>query len=189
MEKTSGLQKFFYEIRNRRERYRQFIGVSYIVLVSAAGDPKPIIWTVGAVFVTLGIAVRMWASGHIKKNKVLATDGPYAYVRHPLYVGNILLGVGFTLASGLWWSLPLFIIIMMTFYPPAIRHEDEKLQRLFKDEWDVWRKQNRALIPRIRPLGKDQRGSWSFWQSLRQNGEPIIALFLFLCLYYLYLKL
>lgn len=189
MEKTSGLQRFFYKVRYRRERYRQFIGITYMVLVSAAGDPKPILWTAGAIFVILGVAVRMWASGHIKKDKVLATDGPYAYVRHPLYVGNILLGVGFTLASGLWWSLPLFIVIMIAFYPPAIRREDEKLQRLFKDEWELWRKQNRALIPHIKPLRKDQRGSWSFWQSLRQNGEPVIALFLFFCLYYLYIRL
>jgi hypothetical protein len=78
MEKTSGLQRFFYKVRYRRERYRQFIGITYMVLVSAAGDPKPILWTAGAIFVILGVAVRMWASGHIKKDKVLATDGPYA---------------------------------------------------------------------------------------------------------------
>jgi protein-S-isoprenylcysteine O-methyltransferase Ste14 len=131
----------------------------------------------------------MWASGHIKKDKVLATNGPYVYVRHPLYVGNILLGTGFTLASGLWWSLPLFILILIGFYPPAIRREDDKLHRLFKEDWESWSQQTRALIPRFKPLRSDQRGSWSFWQSLRQNGEPLIAVFLLFCLYFLYLKL
>ncbi|UCH20589.1 MAG: isoprenylcysteine carboxylmethyltransferase family protein [Deltaproteobacteria bacterium] len=189
MEKASGLQQFFYNVRYRRQRYRQFIGIAYIVLISAAGNPKLILWGGGAGFVLLGIAVRMWASGHIKKDEVLATNGPYVYVRHPLYVGNILLGTGFTLASGLWWSLPLFILILICFYPPAIRREDDKLHRLFKEDWESWRQQTKALIPRFKPLGSDQRGSWSFWQSLRQNGEPLIAVFLLFCLYYLYLKL
>ena len=135
-----------------------------------------------------GIAIRLWASGHIKKDKVLATDGPYMYVRHPLYVGNILLGVGFSMASGLWWSFPLFALILAVFYPQAIRSEDEKLRQLFTEQWEGWRMHTRALIPRFR-IGVNPGGSWSFYQSLRQNGEPIIALILMACLYYLYLKL
>jgi hypothetical protein len=189
MEKTFGLQRLLHNIRYRRDRFRQFIGISFTILVSAAGKPKPILFTVGAVLVLMGIAIRMWASGHIKKNKVLATDGPYAYVRHPLYVGNITLGIGFALASGLWWSIPLLISILWGFYPPAIRYEDEKLHRLFKEDWEKWRRGTRALIPRFKSFGRTERGSWSFWQSLRQNGEPLIALFLSFCLYYIYLKL
>jgi protein-S-isoprenylcysteine O-methyltransferase Ste14 len=189
MEKATGLKRFFYKIRYRRERYRQFIGIVYIILVSAVGDPKPVFWMAGSASVLLGVAVRMWASGHIKKDRVLATDGPYAYVRHPLYVGNILLGIGFSLASGLWWSLPLYVLILIIFYPPAIRREDDKLHRLFEKDWEIWRSKTRALIPRFKPLRIDLRGGWSFWQSLRQNGEPLIALFLLFCLYYLYLRL
>jgi hypothetical protein len=189
MEKTFGLQRLFHNIRYRRDRFRQFLGISFAILVSAVGKPKPILFIAGTVLVLLGIATRIWASGHIKKNKVLATDGPYGFVRHPLYVGNITLGIGFALASGLWWSIPLLILILWGFYPPAIQYEDEKLHRLFKEDWEKWRGQTRALIPRITAFGRHEHGSWSFWQSLRQNGEPLIALFLLFCLYYIYLKL
>ena len=137
----------------------------------------------------MGIATRLWSSGHIKKNKALATDGPYAYVRHPIYVGNILLGFGFAVASGLWWSLPLFIGILLAFYPHAVRREDEKLHRRFGEEWEQWSKEIRGLIPRLKPYGSGLRGGWSFWQSLRNNGEPLIALFLLFWLYVLYLQL
>lgn len=187
MEKGFGLERFVHDIRHRRDRYRQFVGIMFIILVSAVGKPSGLILVPGTIFVLLGIAVRMWASGHIKKNKALATDGPYAYVRHPLYVGNILLGIGFCLASGLWWSFPLFILIMLAFYPPAIRHEDGKLHRLFGADWENWRRNTRALIPKLHPETVS-RGQWSFYQSLRQNGEPIIALILLLCLFYLYVK-
>jgi hypothetical protein len=184
-----GLQRFLYDIRYHRERFRQFIGISFVILVSAAGEPKGPLFIFGGVLVFLGIAVRLWASGHIKKNKALATDGPYAYVRHPTYVGNLTLGFGFALASGLWWGLPLFIVILFAFYPHAIHKEDENLHRMFEEDWEQWRKSTRALIPRLTPYRPGQRGRWSFMQSLRHNGEPIIALFLLFWLYFLSLGL
>ncbi len=184
-----GFQRFLRDIRYRRDRFRQFLGVFFVILVSAAGDPKEGLFVAGVVLVSLGITMRLWASGHIIKNRVLATDGPYAYVRHPLYVGNITMGFGFALASGLWWSFPLYIVLLLAFYPPAIRREDEKLHRRFKDEWEQWRQRTRALVPSLKAYQPGQRGRWSFWQSLRHNGEPIIALFLLFCLYVLYYKL
>jgi len=180
-----GLQRFLHDIRHHRERFRQFIGISFVILVSVVGKPNEMLFFTGLVFVFLGIAARLWASGHIKKNKVLATDGPYTFVRHPLYVGNITLGFGFALASSLWWSLPLLIIILLIFYPQAIHREDENLHRMFKKDWEQWRKETRALIPRISHYRTAKGGSWSFLQSLRQNGEPIIALFLLFWLFFL----
>lgn len=182
----SGAQRLFHALRFERVRYRQFIGIAFIVLISAVGKSMEPLLITGAVLVALGIAVRLWASGHIMKNKELATGGPYAFVRHPLYVGNILLGVGFCVASGLWWSLPAFIAIMFIFYPTTIRHEDESLHRVFKADWEQWRARTRALIPRLTPYPKASSGGWSFKQSMRKNGEPLIALFLFGCLYYLW---
>lgn len=184
-----GLKRFLNDIRYHRERFRQFSGISFVILVSALGEPEGILFLAGVALVILGIAVRMWASGHIKKDKVLATNGPYAYVRHPLYVGNITLGIGFALASGLWWGLPLLVGILLAFYPHAIHQEDERLHRSFKGDWEKWRKETRALIPRLTLYRAAQRGSWSFGQSLRHNGEPIIALFLLFWLYFLSLGL
>jgi protein-S-isoprenylcysteine O-methyltransferase Ste14 len=180
-----GLQRFLDDIRYHRERFRQSVGFFFVILVSVAGKPKEFLFFPGVVLVLLGITARMWASGHIKKNKVLATDGPYAYVRHPLYVGNLTLGFGFALASSLWWSLPLYILLILLFYPHAIRSEDEKLHRLFMEEWEHWRKETHALIPRLSPYRPGQRSNWSFMQSLRQNGEPVIAAILLFWLYIL----
>lgn len=180
-----GLEKFLKDIRYHRERYRQFLGISYVMLVSIAGKPLKVLLIAGFPLVILGIAIRLWASGHIKKDKTLAIDGPYAYVRHPLYVGNITLGVGFSIASSVWWGLPLLIVIMLIFYPPAIKREDKKLHRLFKEDWEEWREKTHALIPNFKLGGIFSLGKWSFRQSLFQNGEPIIALFLLFWFYVL----
>ena len=184
-----GLRRLLWDLRHRRERFRQLLGVLFSVFVSLMGTPRQEIfwWGVGAA--GLGILIRLWASGHVKKDRELATDGPYAYVRHPLYVGNILIGVGFCLASGLWWSGPLFIFFLLAFYPPAIRQEDAKLHGLFGESWERWSARTRALLPRLTPYQRSGVGHWSFGQSLKANGEPIIALFLLIWLYVLWYKL
>jgi len=184
-----GFQKFLKDIRHRRERYRQFTGISFVMLVSIVAQAGKTLVIIGLPLVLLGIAVRLWASGHIKKDKALAVDGPYAYVRHPLYVGNITLGIGFSIASGLWWSTPLLVLILLVFYPPAIQREDEKLHRIFKEDWEEWSRKTRALMPGFFQEKPVSLGSWSFKQSLMQNGEPIIALFLLFWFYFLSLSL
>lgn len=185
-----GLRRFVDDFLHHRERFRQFLGLCLIVLLSVLGRPQYRgIFVAGAILILVGIVVRLAASGHIKKDKTLATDGPYAYVRHPLYVGNFFILLGFALAAGVWWGLPLFILFWIAFYPPAIRTEDERLHRLFPPEWEAWSRETRALLPRLRPYRPGQPTQWSFSQSLRQNGEPIIAVFLLFWLWFLALHL
>jgi len=185
------LHRIIREIRYH-EASRQVFAILFVLLVSALGEPGMVIYLAGIPLIALGILVRLWASGHVKKNKVLATDGPYAYVRHPLYVGNILLLVGYSISSGLWWSYLLMGFLIFLYYPPTIKYEDAKLHKIFGTQWEKWRGVTKALIPSMRPYsGKDvdEKGSWSFGKSMRDNGEPIIVAFLLGCLWYLYTQI
>ena len=184
-----GFKRFVDDIKRGRHRYRQFVGIMFLALLTIVGAPIPALYWPGVLLTVPGIVVRLWASGHVKKNKQLAVTGPYAFVRHPLYVGNHLIMFGFCAASGLWWSFVAAIALSLFFYPQTIREEDSKLARLFPDEWPAWASQTRALIPRLTPYRSDTTAEWSFSQSRRQNGEPIIALVLLLCLYVLYGRL
>ena len=151
---THGIHKI---IRNLRyhEASRQWFAVLFVLLVSILGKPEQALIYAGTVIAILGALVRLWASGHVKKNKELATDGPYAYVRHPLYVGNILLLVGFAMASSLWWSFILMIALLMFYYPPTIAYEDNKLHNFFGESWKQWSETTHALIPSL-PAKKKQ---------------------------------
>jgi protein-S-isoprenylcysteine O-methyltransferase Ste14 len=184
-----GLKRFVHDLKHNRHRSRQFVGIAFLIVLTIVGQPTPDLYYWGAGFAVLGIAIRLWASGHVKKDKVLATSGPYAFVRHPLYVGNHLITLGFCLASGLWWSFLVWIALAFFYYPQTIAHEDKLLARLFPGQWEPWAKRTRALIPRLTPYRSNQTSEWSFQQSLRKNGEPIIAALLLLCLYILFRRL
>ncbi len=171
------------------EASRQLFAVIFVIIVAIVGTPaNPALFYAGAALALLGMLIRLWASGHVKKNKILATDGPYAWVRHPLYVGNILLLVGFSLACGLWWSAPLFVALIAFYYPTAISYEDYKLHRIFGEQWENWRRTTRALIPTL-PERKGGLGNWSLRQSLVGNGEPLIVALVIYCLYHLHTQL
>jgi len=174
-----GVQRFFHDIRYHRERYRQFIGISFVILVSVVGKPNELLFFAGGVLVFLGIAVRLWSSGHIKKNKALATDGPYAFVRHPLYVGNITLGFGFACASSLWWSFPLLILILLVFYPHAIHREDENLHRMFKRIGSNGVKKHRRLFHALVVIGKHKAEGGRSCKACDKTESPLLP-----CFYY-----
>jgi protein-S-isoprenylcysteine O-methyltransferase Ste14 len=189
-----GFEKLAHDLKHRRYRFRQFVGIFFIFLLTFIGRPGDLgisgrwMFAIGAIAVVLGVLVRLWASGHVKKDKVLTTTGPYGYVRHPLYVGNHLITFGFCMASGLWWSFLVWGLIAFLFYPGTIAHEDEVLHKLFGRDWERWSAVTQALIPRLSPYQPGKRGEWSLAQS-QHNGEPLIIAILAACLLYLSLGL
>lgn len=175
---AGGAARLLHDFLHRRRRFRQLLGWVFVFAVSLFGSPSvPALYWAGAAVAGLGMAMRLAASGFVRKNLVLATNGPYAHVRHPLYTGNLLICIGFALASGTWWAWPVGLVFVLFFYPDAIAYEDKKLHRLFPEAWEPWASVTPALVPALRrttPAGAEA-WSWSFRQSL-WNGEPIYVL-------------
>jgi len=183
-----GINKLIRPLRYH-EASRQWFAVVFALLVANFSNPVMEMLIAGSVVVVLGTLIRLWASGHVKKNKVLATDGPYAYVRHPLYVGNILILLGFSMASMLWWAWALMIFLIWFYYPPAIFYEDAKLRDYFGEQWENWSRNTRALIPNFGNRSGSTGSEWSFKQSLFQNVEPLIVVYIAVCMYLMYTRL
>src|SRR5690606_17746971 len=142
----TGFAHFVRELRYH-EASRQIFAVVLIVFFTATANTVPLAVALGAPIALLGTAVRLYASGFIMKNEVLATDGPYRFVRHPLYTGNILLVTGFAIAGARWWALPIALFFYWFYYPTAIEYEDRKLRRIFGAAWLRWAARTPALVP------------------------------------------
>ncbi len=113
--------------------------------------PRPLVLLVGVTVSVFGLLLRAWASGHIRKNSSLATSGPYAHTRNPLYLGNFLLGLGFTIGSG-WWPLGvLFAVLFLGIYLPVMRVESETLAQLFGESYQRYTRGVPLFLPRVTP--------------------------------------
>ena len=86
------------------------------------------------------------ASGHVKKNEQLAVTGPYAYSRNPLYVGSIIIAIGFAIAARDLWVALGIIGLFAVIYVPVIRSEEAFLRRQFAEYGSYARR-----VPRLLP--------------------------------------
>ena len=181
--KLSGIKHLIREMRYH-EFSRQSIGiilVSVFCFETSSNSIIPYASNFAICIILLGLATRMYASGFVLKNKELSTTGPYAFVRHPLYTGNIMILIGLCLINGFFWSFVTAFIFLWFYYPTAIEYEDRKLKSLFPDTWEEWASMTPALMPKMDLNGKifsrlDLR-SWSLKKSLVANYEPVIVVY------------
>lgn len=165
-----------------KEIYRQGMAIILFMFYALiAMPPARLVAVSAAVIVVLGAVIRVWAAGVVMKNEQLATSGPYAYVRHPLYVGNILGVGGMTVITGTWWAYLITALFFWMFYPTTIRYEDAKLENIFGEQWREWSNKVRALIPRLTPYSHEAIG-WSIRRAAGRNGEAAIFIYVLFCL-------
>ncbi|MBN2432138.1 MAG: isoprenylcysteine carboxylmethyltransferase family protein [Acidobacteria bacterium] len=121
------------------QKWRVPLGFAFALVFFLLSRPDWHLLLVGAPSIVAGLWVRVWAAGHIRKSKEITRSGPYAQSRNPLYLGSFLLGLGFSLQSGLWFFPLLFIILFFAIYLPVMRREEWELQRVFGEEFDRYR--------------------------------------------------
>jgi len=102
----------------------------------------------GAAFIVAGLAVRAAASGHIKKNRELTTTGPYAYSRNPLYLGSILIAIGFVVAARNVWIAVAAAVMFLAIYVPVVMAEEKYLRSVFAD-YDQYARSVPRFFPRL----------------------------------------
>lgn len=157
----------------RMSRYRVPCGYLAGTLVFLLARPTPLSLMAGSLLAVLGEAVRLWASGHIRKTQELATGGPYAFSRNPLYVGSGVLALGVAVASANSWVGLAVTAYFLAFYPPVMREEAAFLAGKFPEYAD-WAREVPLFLPRLTPAGP--RGSRFDWAQVRANREWRTAL-------------
>jgi protein-S-isoprenylcysteine O-methyltransferase Ste14 len=100
----------------------------------------------------LGMLLRGWAAGHLAKNQQLATGGPYAFTRNPLYLGTLLVAAGLAAAARSLGLAILFALVFLGIYLPVIELEQQHLCALFPG-YAAYAARVPMLLPRLTPGG------------------------------------
>ncbi len=117
----------------------------------------------------LGLALRAWAAGCLAKNRNLATAGPYAHLRNPLYAGTLLVAAGLVVAARSPLLAVITAAVFLLVYLPVIQLEEQHLRRLFP-EFAAYAETVPALWPRWRVPGRKNSNPFQ-WKLYLKNQE------------------
>jgi protein-S-isoprenylcysteine O-methyltransferase Ste14 len=148
------------------------------------GSPEEAIVTgISIILVIAGVILRAWAAGwagnHTRTSNIeagkLATNGPYAFVRNPIYLGSIILGIGMLGIIGDWRLSPLCVATFAALYLVIIPAEEEFLHREYPLEYKVYCRNVRRLLPRFTPWAGAERTSFA-WQPALGEWQTVVIL-------------
>jgi len=141
------------------------------------------------VLTAAGEALRLWAVHHIgvisrtRSGRLgpLIDSGPFALVRNPLYIGNILLWVGFTVTARLVWLAPIVAVLLALEYHAIVRWEEQLLESRYGAEYVDYASRVPRWIPRARRTragGREprQRGPFSVSETLFSERGTLLAI-------------
>jgi len=151
------------------DRWRRWV-LGHRILASMIITGPLLLWTHstlssmlwGLPLVLLGAAMRLWSLGIIRKDNAVAVDGPYAWVRNPLYLGNFFLGLGIALMGRNLPVLTLYLVAFYVVYTPVIQAEEESLRYKFGATYLSYFQRTPRFFPSLahKPSPFGARFSW-----------------------------
>jgi protein-S-isoprenylcysteine O-methyltransferase Ste14 len=152
-------------------RIRVPLGFAFTALFLWLATPTQVSLIIGSALIIPGLAIRALASGHVKKNEQLTTTGPYAYTRNPLYLGSLILAVGFAISARSWWIGAGLVLIFLAIYLPVIRGEETFLREQFP-EYTEYARHVPRLLPRFSSpsIGRGTFSWHLYWKHREYNA-------------------
>ncbi|MFQ6096367.1 MAG: methyltransferase family protein [Armatimonadota bacterium] len=154
-------------------RRRTCITLAAAIPVLAVAEPTLPWYLGGLAVVALGVCVRLIASGYITKSTELATNGPFAVTRHPLYLGGALVAAGFCAMTGAWYSFLSVVVpiglLYAAVYGPTIVFEERFMVERFGEDYRAYCRRVPRFLPRLRVAPYSWRGF--SWDRVRRNHE------------------
>lgn len=159
---------------------RQLLTYAAVAALFLLADPMRATYAAGCVLALSGILLRVWGCGHLRKNEELVTSGPYAHVKHPLYLGTFLIALGGIVAAGsprlpglLLWIVagPVFLGAFFGYYlPKKKRVEGERMARFFGGRYAEYARNVPDFLPSPAPWAGASRQPWDY-ATFRRNHE------------------
>jgi Phospholipid methyltransferase len=153
-------------------RWRVRLGYPLALICFWLAKPTLVSIAIGAAVAAVGLAIRASAAGYLRKGSQLATTGPYARTRNPLYFGSVILAGGFALATNSWIAASALAIYIMVFYPAVMRREESELRAAYGAEFAAYAARVPLFFPSLRNQSVAKSGTANFsWAQYNRNRE------------------
>lgn len=168
-------------------KYRSYTPIPLILAALILADPTWTSFFAGAVLMLAGEGVRFWGVAYAGSatrttgragGDRLITDGPFGYVRNPLYVGNFLLSSGALIMSWAWmpWLTVVFIFLFTLQYRLIVNLEEEYLASHFGEAYKDYTSQVRRWIPKLKLYQSPEKSIPHYKKALRSERNTLQAI-------------
>jgi len=157
-------------------RWRVRIGYPVALVYLALSRPTPKWLIIGGAIGVVGLAIRAWAAGHLRKHQALAVGGPYAFTRNPLYFGSVILAGGFMVAGRSIWAAIVVAGYLTLFYPAVMKREEAELRTHYGEAFQRYASGVPLFWPRFRSVasgGKSEAFSTALYRKNREYQAAI----------------
>jgi len=167
-------------------RNRGWLPVPFLAIpLLVPGEQALRTWVIGLAMVAIGELIRLAgvaAAGTVTRRRSrevqrLVDYGAFAWCRNPLYVGNYLVWMGFTVISGVLWFLPVATVLFAIEYYYIVRYEEGVLETIFGDTYLTYKAETPRWFPSPPKSGASGTHAWgeAIW-SERSTVLQYIAL-------------
>ena len=166
-------------------RLRSLTAIPFILILVYLARPTFTSALVGAIPLILGEFLRLWAVGYaggatrsrtLGAASDLVTTGPYAHVRNPLYLGNLLLSLGVCVIANVYWMIIVLLVGYFIQYLPIIASEEAYLRDFCGATYQTYYAAVPRFIPRLRSYGNRSAHSFSFSRALKAEKRTLTAI-------------
>jgi protein-S-isoprenylcysteine O-methyltransferase Ste14 len=130
------------------QKLRVPLGFAVALTVLYISNPGALSIAAGLPIAFCGVVFRAAAAGVIRKNRELATGGPYRFTRNPLYLGSFLLALGFAVMGATVAGALMLVVPFAVVYRNVMKREEKELETLFSDRFSRYRESVPMFFPR-----------------------------------------
>jgi protein-S-isoprenylcysteine O-methyltransferase Ste14 len=174
-------------------KHRGYTPIPFFFATIILAQPQKDLAIFGVLLIIFGELIRIWGisfAGKATRTKEvipqkLITNGPYAHVRNPLYLGNIFMYIGAVITANAWLPYLLWITIFyfVIQYLIIISFEEENLQEIFGEEYDLYKQSVPKLLPRLSPYPERTKIKLNLKNALNSELRTLQTIFVFfICL-------
>jgi protein-S-isoprenylcysteine O-methyltransferase Ste14 len=166
-------------------RWRDYTPLPLVFLLLFVAQPTVLSATIGTLLIVAGELIRMYSVAFIggisrtRKGSLgdhLVTEGPFHYVRNPLYCGNFLIVCGVAFFTSVFWFFLLAILGFMVQYFYIVKYEEKLLMDKFGETFVTYTRQVPAWIPKRWPRGEEIQWPDTFTWAVRSEKRTLLAI-------------
>ncbi len=173
-------------------KLRWYIPVPFFIAAVILATPQRDLAIFGGILMVFGELVRLagisYIGAYTRAREIAAdeliTNGPFAYLRHPMYLGNMFIYIGASILGGGWLPYMLYLVILFfsVLFAFRITYEESQLTKLFGEEYITYKEVVPLFFPRLTPYPGKSKKRPHITEAIKSEKFTFLALFAYLLL-------